>query len=227
MTVQATVHRTGHRVNPPTTHRGARRIEDLSHESLPVDPALLASSDETIRLRTGLGWDEWFALLDAWGAGERTHRDIARWVAERQGVDPLAWNAQAVAGSYELVRGLRSIGEKAEGLAVSVSRTVAAPAERAYEAFVDASVRRRWLPDGELRRRTATPCRSARFDWGDFGTRIQVTFTAKDDGTVVTVSHQRLTDEREAAGTRTYWRERLEILTSLLEAGELREGITA
>jgi ubiquinone/menaquinone biosynthesis C-methylase UbiE len=35
-------------------------------------------------------WEEWFELLDEWGAAERTHREIARWVAARQGVEPLA-----------------------------------------------------------------------------------------------------------------------------------------
>ena len=64
----------------------------------------LATSDETIRRRTGRGWEEWFDLLDEWGAAERSHREIARWVAEQQGVVPLAWNAQAVAVNTVTVR---------------------------------------------------------------------------------------------------------------------------
>ena len=40
---------------------------------------------ETIRRRTGRGWEEWFELLDEWGAPDRTHREIARWLAEQQG----------------------------------------------------------------------------------------------------------------------------------------------
>ena len=59
----------------------------------------LATSDEKIRERTGRGWEEWFALLDEWGAADRPHREIARWLAEQQGIHPLAWNAQAIAGS--------------------------------------------------------------------------------------------------------------------------------
>ena len=66
--------------------------------------------------RTGRGWEEWFDLLDEWGAAERTHRENARWLAEQQGLDPLAWNVQAVVGSYERVRGLREAGEHADGL---------------------------------------------------------------------------------------------------------------
>ena len=42
-------------------------------------------------------------------------------------------------------------------------------------------MRARWLPDGELRKRTATRPKSARFDWGDDGPRAHVTFAAKGD----------------------------------------------
>ena len=77
-----------------------------------TDAPTLKTSDEKIRERTGHGWEEWFAILDDWGAAERPHRDIARWLAERLGIHPLAWNAQAITASYELTRGLREVGEK-------------------------------------------------------------------------------------------------------------------
>jgi hypothetical protein len=131
-----------------------------------LDGLALATSDENIRRRTGRGWEEWFELLDRWGAAERTHREIARWVAEQQGVVPLAWNAQAVTASYERARGLRVVGEKPDGFAITASKTIAAPAERLYDAFLDPSLRERWLPDAELRERTGTRPKSARFDWG-------------------------------------------------------------
>src|SRR5215208_2323412 len=38
----------------------------------------LATSDEMIRERTGRGWEEWFDLLDEWGAADKSHREIAR-----------------------------------------------------------------------------------------------------------------------------------------------------
>jgi hypothetical protein len=37
-------------------------------------------SDESLRERTGRGWDEWFALLDAWDATTHTHTLFARWL---------------------------------------------------------------------------------------------------------------------------------------------------
>ena len=178
----------------------------------------LATSDERIRERTGRGWEEWFDLLDEWGAAERSHREIARWVAEQQGVVPLAWNAQAVAGSYERARGLRAVGETEQGFAVSATRTVAVPVERLYDAVVDESLRRGWLPDGELSERTATRPKSARFDWGDGTSRVHVVFDPKgEDRSTVALQHVRLPDAGAAERMKAYWRERVSALKEELE----------
>jgi len=179
---------------------------------------VLATSDENIRARTGRGWEEWFDLLDDLGAADRSHREAAIWVAEQQGIHPLAWNAQAVVGSYERARGLRAVGEHADGFRVSATKTVAVPVERLYDTFVDPRRRRRWLPDGELRRRTATKPRSARFDWGDGRTRVHVTFAAKSPGkSTVSLSHERLADADEAERMKTFWRQRVTTMKQELE----------
>jgi uncharacterized protein YndB with AHSA1/START domain len=178
----------------------------------------LATSDEKIRERTGRGWEEWFALLDEWGAADRPHREIARWLAVQQGIDPLAWNAQAIAGSYELARGLREVGEKDDGFAITASKTVAAGVDRLYDAFVQDSLREQWLPDGELSLRTATRPKSARFDWGEGQTRVNVTFVSKDETkSTVAVEHRRLADGNEAERMKTYWRGRLAALRESME----------
>lgn len=181
----------------------------------------LKTSDENIRRRTGHGWEEWFARLDEWGAPERSHREIARWLAEQQGAVPLAWNVQAVVGGYELARGLREVGEKEDGFAVTASRTIAVPIESLYDAFVDKSTRERWLPRAQLSARTATRPKSVRFDWGDGATRVHVTFLAREEakGTVA-LEHRRLPDAGEAARFKAYWRERLIALKELLETGD-------
>jgi hypothetical protein len=178
----------------------------------------LATSDEAIRRRTGRGWEEWFDLLDDWGAAERSHRDIARWVAEQQGVDPLAWNAQAVAGSYERARGLRAVGEHPDGFAITAQKTVAVHVDRLYDAFLDEAVRARWLPEGDLHVRTATRPRSARFDWGDGGTRVNVTFIAKGAAkSTAALQHERLADAQEAERMKAFWREGVAALKDVLE----------
>jgi uncharacterized protein YndB with AHSA1/START domain len=170
----------------------------------------LATSDEAIRERTGRGWEEWFDQLDDWGAADLAHREIARRVASELGIEPLAWNAQAITVSYERARGLRAVGERSNGaFAVSVQRTVAAPVDRLFDAFVDESLRREWLPEDELTERTATKPRSARFDWGDGDTRVNVTFDRKGQGSgTVTVEHARLADAAEAERFKALWRGR-------------------
>jgi hypothetical protein len=181
----------------------------------------LKTSDEKIRQRTGRGWEEWFAMLDEWGAADRPHREIARWLAGEQGTVPLAWNVQAIVGGYELTRGLREVGEKEDGFVVTASRTVAVPAERLYDAFADSSVRERWLPDAELSERTATRGKSARFDWDGGATRVHVTFLARDERkSTVALEHRRLANADEAARLKAYWRERLTALKELLERGD-------
>ena len=179
----------------------------------------LATSDDAIRDRTGRGWEEWFDLLDDWGAAERPHREIARWVAEQQGVDPLAWGAQAVTFSYERTRGLRAAGEHADGFAITATKTVAVPVDRLYDAFVDEALRAKWLPEDELRVRTATKPKSARFDWGEGDTRVNVTFIAKGEAkSTAALQHARLPDAQEAERMKAFWRERIAGLKEVLEA---------
>jgi hypothetical protein len=176
----------------------------------------LTMSDEAIRRRTGRGWEEWFDLLDAWGAGERTHTEIARWVAEEHATN--GWDAQAVTVSFERASGRRAVGEHADGFRITASKTMAVPVDRLYEAFVDGSVRDRWLLDGELRERTAQKPRSARFDWGEGDTRVNVFFTAKNEAkSSVSIQHERLADGVEAERLKVYWRDRLTALKAVLE----------
>jgi hypothetical protein len=183
------------------------------------DSPRLATSDEEIRRRTGRGWEEWFDLLDDWGATERTHRDIARWVADQLDLDPRAWNAQSVAGSYEFARGMRVSGERADGsFTATASKTVAVPVERLYDAFVDPAERERWLPDGELSERTATRPKSARFDWEAGDTRVHVGFESTGDAkSRVSLEHVRLPDAEETERVKAYWRAALGELKRELE----------
>ena len=176
----------------------------------------LATSDAMIRQRTGRGWEEWFDLLDEAGMAGRSHRDVARWVAEQQGVVPLAWAAQAVTVSYERARGGRAVGEQPDGFAVSVSRTVPVSVDRLFDVFAAGD----WLSDGRMRERTATRPRSARFDWPEDGTRVNVTFQAKGEAkSTVTVQHVRLANADTAARRKQWWRDRLTGLASQLRDG--------
>ncbi|GAB3481514.1 hypothetical protein [Amycolatopsis cihanbeyliensis] len=220
--VRARMAKTGESYTAARTRLLAAHDQEPSGRSASGTAPRLATSDESIRRRTGRGWEQWFDLLDEWGAAERSHRDIARWVAGQLGIEPLAWNAQAVAGGYERARGIREVGERADGFAVTAQKTMMVSPDRLFDLFVDESLRRRWLPDGELRERTATKPRSARFDWLDGETRVHVVFDRKGErATTVAVEHARLADADEAERMKTYWRERLATLKGRLERGEI------
>ena len=198
------------------SYTAARAKLLAAEEPQGAEQPVLATSDDAIRERTGRGWEEWFDLLDEWGAAERPHREIARWVAEEQGAD--GWDAQSVTVSYERARGLRAVGQRADGFAVTASKTVDVPVERLFDAFVDESLRRRWLPDGELRERAASRPRSARFDWGDGETRVNVGFTAKGERrSAAALEHARLPSAEEAERMKAFWRERVVALKEVLE----------
>jgi hypothetical protein len=203
-------------------YMAARATLLAADEPKTTEAPALATSEAEIRRRTGRGWEEWFDLLDQWGAAERSHTELARWVAAELDLDPLAWNVQAIAVSYERARGGRAVGERADGFAITAQKTVSVAAERLFDAFVDDATRARWLTDGELRERTATRPTSARFDWGGGETRVNVTFSAKGaTKTTVALEHERLGDAEQAAEMKARWRERLSALKSQLEEGDL------
>jgi hypothetical protein len=199
------------------SYTAARAMLLAADEPAAAEGPPLATSDATIRERTGRGWEEWFDLLDEWGSAELSHREIARRVAAELGIVPLAWNAQAITMSYERARGLRAVGQRADGFAVTAQKTVAVPVERLFDAFVDDSQRTRWLPDAELHERTATRPRSARFDWADGESRVNVTFLEKGASSTAAVEHARLADAGEAERMKAFWRERLTALKAQLE----------
>ena len=195
----------------------AARVALLANEepNATEGPAL-TMSDDAIRRRTGRGFEEWFDLLDEWGGTERSHTEAASWLQEEHSSG--GWNSQAIVVSSERARGLRAVGEHADGFTVTASKTIDVPIETLYDAFVDEQQRRRWLPDAELRERTATRPKSARFDWGDTATRVVVGFESKANGkSLAALAHEKLPDAAEAERMKAYWRERVTVLKEVLE----------
>jgi uncharacterized protein YndB with AHSA1/START domain len=199
---------------------GAEPAEAVAPEAAPVDApgAKRPYSDDVLQANTGRTWDEWFALLDRWGAADRRHPEIARWLNEEQGVD--GWWAQGVTVGYEQARGLRVPGQRRGGLfEVSASKTVAVPVDRLYEAFMDPGLRERWLPGAKLEVRAATPGKSIRANWDDGSTRLVIAFTARGDAkSQVALVHERVPDAEAAEAMKAYWRERVKELKRVLEA---------
>ncbi|MDI3421114.1 hypothetical protein [Streptomyces luteolus] len=169
---------------------------------------------------TGKDWLGWFAVLDRWGAvgpPQRSHTEIARHLREEHGVN--GWHAQSITVGYEQERGMREVGQTCAGTwEAGGSKTIAAGAERITEAFVDESVRRRWLPDADVTIRTHRPGKSLTADWEDGSSRISVYLTVKGpEKTGVSLGHHKLDDADAVAAYKEFWRERLGELKRLLE----------
>ena len=111
----------------------------------PAVPPELLTSDDALRRATGKGHEEWFALLDGWGATERKHPEIARWLKETQGTP--SWWTQTITVDYERARGMRGRHEMGDGYSISVTRTINVDPERVLAAFTSEPVRKRWLGD--------------------------------------------------------------------------------
>lgn len=184
-----------------------------------TDHAEPGGSGEGMRRATGRDRGGWFAVLDAWGAAGRPYQEIAAWLTGEHGLS--SWWAQKLIVEYEQARGLRAAGVRPDGtFTVGASKTVAVPAERLYAAFVDAEVRELWLPGALIRERTSQPGRSARFDWDDGATRVNVSVAAAGEAkSQVAVEHERLPDARAAEEAKAHWRERLDVLKAVLEGG--------
>ena len=217
--VRARMARTGE------SYTGARaQILATTAAASPSGPAPgtapLPTTDATLRERTGRGWEEWFDLLDDAGMHGRPHREVSRYLAQLQGVDPLAWTAQVVVKGYERARGGQAVGEHDDGFAVHVSRTVGVPAGQALAAVADEAQRAGWLPDLALEPRRSTSARRLHFDVPDGGGRVHVSVDARgEDRATVAVEHERLADAATADAARAAWRERLGALRTLLEGG--------
>ena len=180
----------------------------------PIDTKLLAGvSEAAMTERTGRSLADWFDLLDGWGAADRTHTEIARWLAAEHDVD--GWWSQTVTVGYERARGRRVLHQTAAGFSVGVTRTVAASPEAVTEAFRDPGRRATWFPDAPLEVRAGYTGKRGRYDWTDPPSKVWVDLVDKGDGrTTVTVTHERLPDGQAVAAMKELWREALDRLKS-------------
>jgi uncharacterized protein YndB with AHSA1/START domain len=185
-------------------------------EELMSEPEKVAGvSSEAVAAKTGKTWVEWFGILDAAGAKQMKHPDIARLLQEKHGVPD--WWCQMVTVGYEQARGLRAVNESTDGFAANASKTVKAPIERLFATWADETQRDQWLLAPGLQVRRATTNKSMRITWAD-GSNVDVGFYSKGEAkSQVTVQHSRLPDADAVAAMRELWRTALGKLQVLLE----------
>jgi hypothetical protein len=171
-------------------------------------------ADETVRAKTGKTWGEWIATLDGAGARTMAHAEIASLLHEKFGVP--GWWTQMVTVGYEQSIGKRVPHQKADGFAVSASKTLNVSAAAAFKAWNDPRKRASWLAD-ELTIRKATAPKSLRITCEDGKTHLDVNIYAKGpDKAQVTLQHTKLANAREAARMKKYWGDALKRLEDAL-----------
>lgn len=172
-------------------------------------------SDDAVQAKTGRVWVEWFKLLDAEGAAEMTHRQIAAALSDRHGLS--GWWSQMVTVAYEQARGRRELHQTSRGYQVGVSKTMPVPVDTLFTACEDEASRRRWLGDEPITVRRATRPKSMRITWSDGQTNVDVSFWNKGPAkSTVQVQHSKLADRDEVETKRTFWRAALARLASQL-----------
>jgi hypothetical protein len=176
--------------------------------------------DAAVRARTGKGWDEWIAILDAEGAQSLGHKEIVA-IVDRHLPGNDGWWPQMVTVGYEQARGLRVKHQKPEGFEISRSKTIQAPAARLYAAWTEPALLAQWFGQetaAAVTMRKCTPDKSARLLWSDGHTTVEALFYPKgEQRTQVALQHSKLASAEQADDMKAYWGEKLDILKSLLE----------
>ena len=200
-----------------------------------------AIGNEAVLKATNKDWPQWFEILDDWDATNRSHKETAAYIREVHDID--FWWAQTVTVRYEQERGLRILGEKADGtFEVSVSRTIEASAENLYDAFTNDQILPKWFGEyaktdvreggrydmsgGDVGhyRRLVRPKR-IRMTWDNEkafpGTLVEIRFTAKTpEKTSVTIQHMKLPSGGAREMMKVGWSWALDSLKSYFETGE-------
>ena len=164
-------------------------------------------SDEAVRAKTGKTWQEWIDTIDKAGGRAMSHQEVAALLSEKFRVPP--WWTQMVTVGYEQAVGKRVRLQKADGFAVSASKTVNLSAAMAFKAFSDARTRAAWMND-DLTIRKATAPKSLRITWKDGKSNVDVNIYAKGARkSQVSLQHSKLASARAADQMKKYWRDAL------------------
>ena len=203
----------------PTRKTTITEPTDAPTRVTPPDPseyaAIAGMSDEVVKEKTGCTWQRWVGALDYHRAFEMSHGDIAKLIDTKFKVGP--WWGQMVTVGYERIKGLRARGQRRNGTyEAGKSRTYDVPVTTLFDAWADASTRKRWLDDVNVKVRTATSPKSIRLGWDD-GTIVAVGFMSKGRSkSSVALAHQKLPDKATSERLKKYWAERLDALGEVL-----------
>lgn len=173
-------------------------------------------SDKVLKNATGNDWQEWKIALETWGAAEKSHKEIAKYLTDELGLN--GWWAQGITVGYERMIARRAVGQMNDGsFSASVSKTINASIKRVHTSLVDEPARHQWLDASVMRLRTSVAPKSARFDDHEANVIIAFYLTEKhDEKTSVQVEATKLPSKEAGDEWKAAWRPRLMDLAEYL-----------
>lgn len=160
--------------------------------------------DEAVKAKTGKGWAEWFKILDAAGAKNLKHSEIASHLYTKLKVRN--WWCQMVTVEYEKERGLRATNQRGENdFNAGVSRVIQIPLAKLYKAWADDKARRSWLKGDTMEITTARKNKSIRAKWNETS-RVSIMFYAKGPAkTQLVFDEFKIPNAEEALRRKNFW----------------------
>ena len=173
------------------------------------------TSDASVKAATGKNWEGWFNQIDKVNGKELSHQELAAMIAKEYKVD--SWWSQMITNTYEQHIGRRKKHQRSDGYQASVSKTLIIPLSKAFKAFSEESIRRKWLKDPGFEISTSRQNKSLRALWVDGKTRISVDFYAKgEEKTQVVVQHLKIPSSKACEEMKIYWKENIASLEKSL-----------
>src|SRR5262245_6632334 len=103
-------------------------------------------AEADVKRETGKSWDAWFKLVDAMGGATLGRKAVTEALMRDHGL--AAWWAQTIAVDWEAARKVHLKDGRPKGYFICVTKTIAAPAERIFDAFGDQKQLSTWLGAG-------------------------------------------------------------------------------
>lgn len=194
-------------------------------------------TDDACKAATGKTMDEWYVLLDEFDGLKKGRREVNSHLYDVHKLDP--WWCTTLAVEYEAARGQKEKDGRPKGYFICSTKTIAAPVEKVYQAWVDEALLGKWFGEGakanvadggsfedadgnrgEYKRIREN--KDLRFIWKGERDESLVDMSVADKGggkTYLLINHDRLQTRAEADGVRAAWAEALGRLKALLETG--------
>jgi uncharacterized protein YndB with AHSA1/START domain len=193
-------------------------------------------TDEACKAATGKTFQEWFEVIDGLGGPAIGRKPVNDHLYGELKVD--MWWIATINNLYEAHKSVVEKDGRAKGFNICVTKTIAAPVEKLYNAWSDPTLLSKWFGEGTKAdvtdggsysnkdgdtgtfKRVRTN-KDLRFTWENPAHKpsiVDVVFTDKGNGkTYLLVNLDRIQTRPEADGLRRGWGEAVDRLKTLVE----------